>query len=735
MFRYLVRAENKCSDPLLRKCAPALAAFLLLAGSLFAGNYSIPAGRTPPKGWFPAGLDVIGGFPTAYLHTNIVAGLNSSGTNNAIRIQNALNAAGVNTLVLITNLGQVLVDAGGLKDPFNNAGHLYFYNKTNVTLRGSGTLSAPWLPNINPAATQLIMTNGSGIYFCGGRKDSSWYPGIQLGIGVTSGYTQGSTSLTLSNVTGLAAGNLICVYANKDANDVDDRGDTWLGEDSGPDPHVWAQYTIITNISGNTITVDPPIYQTTTSPSGVRVRRQDCWVKYCGLENLRIKGDTTQQYLVYMGFCNYCWVKDCETYGGGTVSAGSPHIWEEFGYANEFFHNYLHYGPQHDSGENYGIEFYHWNSRHLVLNNIVREIRHAIIFEGGGNGCVIGYNLSDDNWESVQGTPGAIDNSILSETLTCNHGAHPFMNLWEGNSTENFEGDYTQGSSSYMTLFRNSIRGYRTSYPLSSPWFWNLIEIQNYNRNYNIVGNILGSPGMSGRPGWNGGTVFNNNSGGGLPNVYRFGTTGDGGSYADTKSFSTALFQGNYDFVTNRIDALADASNTNYVNSLYYTNGIAPSWWPASFAWPPYDSARVTSAQLDATNLPAGYLFVFGTNPPTGALSGQLPSISLIDPADGAEFTNSAAINLVANVTANGHAISMVQFYNGSVLLGQTTGTNYSLNWTNVPSGGYTLMAAAVYDTNSTIDSTPVNITVTGTAGVNTTAGLLPPTQLRASQF
>ena len=172
-----------------------------------------------------------------------------------------------------------------------------------------------------------------------------------------------------------------------------------------------------------------------------------------------------------------------------------------------------------------------------------------------------------------------------------------------------------------MTIFRNSIRGYRTSYPLfSGAWFWNFIEIQNYNRNYNVVGNIIGSPGLSARPAWNGGTITNDNSGGNLPNVYRFGVTSDGGSYADTKSFSTAILQGNYDFVTNRIDALVDASNTNYAASLYYTNGLAPSWWPASFTWPPYSSALVSSPLVDGTNIPAGYLYANGIDPSGASL-------------------------------------------------------------------------------------------------------------------
>src|SRR5262249_792998 len=143
----------------------------------------------------------------------------------------------------------------------------------------------------------------------------------------------------------------------------------------------------------------------------------------------------------------------------GADSSGSPHIWTEFCYANEYRRNYHHTGAGHDSGANYGIEFYHWNSRHKVEDCVVRDTRHSIIFEGGGCGCVILYNYTDDNWESVQGAPTTPDNSILSEDIVANHGAHPYMNLWEGNASSCWWGDYTQGSSSHNTLLRNSLRG------------------------------------------------------------------------------------------------------------------------------------------------------------------------------------------------------------------------------------------------------------------------------------
>ena len=49
--------------------------------------------------------------------------------------------------------------------------------------------------------------------------------------------------------------------------------------------------------------------------------------------------------------------------------------------------------------------------------------------------------------------------------------------------------------------------------------------------------------------------------------------------------------------------------------------------------------------------------------------NGPLPAIALTAPVNGASYAAPAAISLAATVTANGHAITKVQFYNGATLL------------------------------------------------------------------
>jgi hypothetical protein len=90
-----------------------------------------------------------------------------------------------------------------------------------------------------------------------------------------------------------------------------------------------------------------------------------------------------------------------------------------------------------------------------------------------------------------------------------------------------------------------------------------------------------------------------------------------------------------------------------------------------------------------------------------------LPFIALTSPASGAAYAAPAAIPLAASVTANGHTITKVQFYNGATLFAEDASAPYSLVWSNVVAGSYTLTARAVYDSGSTVSSAPVNLTVT----------------------
>jgi hypothetical protein len=101
------------------------------------------------------------------------------------------------------------------------------------------------------------------------------------------------------------------------------------------------------------------------------------------------------------------------------------------------------------------------------------------------------------------------------------------------------------------------------------------------------------------------------------------------------------------------------------------------------------------------------------------ALLGQLiisnapPEVSLTAPSPGAVFGSGATIRLEADAYDNDGAITNVEFYAGTVLLGQDTTHPYGLLWSNVPAGSFTLRAVATDQGGLRATSAPVNITVT----------------------
>jgi hypothetical protein len=104
------------------------------------------------------------------------------------------------------------------------------------------------------------------------------------------------------------------------------------------------------------------------------------------------------------------------------------------------------------------------------------------------------------------------------------------------------------------------------------------------------------------------------------------------------------------------------------------------------------------------STLDSGAVSVTVTNP--------LPVVALTAPANGATYVAPASISCTASVTTNGHTITRVQFYNGTTLLGQSTSAPFTYTWSGVSAGSYSLTARLTYDSGSTLDSAPANVTV-----------------------
>lgn len=120
-------------------------------------------------------------------------------------------------------------------------------------------------------------------------------------------------------------------------------------------------------------------------------------------------------------------------------------------------------------------------------------------------------------------------------------------------------------------------------------------------------------------------------------------------------------------------------------------------------------TATITLTVSDGS-LSASTSFLLTVNP--------LPAIALTSPVDGTTYRAPATINLAATVTPNGHSIVAVQFYNGTLLLSETSLAPYTYDWANVGEGSYALSARALYDAGKAINSGAKTVTVSAPPGM-----------------
>jgi hypothetical protein len=88
------------------------------------------------------------------------------------------------------------------------------------------------------------------------------------------------------------------------------------------------------------------------------------------------------------------------------------------------------------------------------------------------------------------------------------------------------------------------------------------------------------------------------------------------------------------------------------------------------------------------------------------------PTLAVTSPADGAVYVAPATINFTVDVIPNGHTISEVRFYDGTNSLRAVTSAPYRFSWNSVGVGTYRLSAQLVEDSDITLASTAVNVTV-----------------------
>jgi len=147
---------------------------------------------------------------------------------------------------------------------------------------------------------------------------------------------------------------------------------------------------------------------------------------------------------------------------------------------------------------------------------------------------------------------------------------------------------------------------------------------------------------------------------------------------------------------------------------------------PYSMTWSsvPAGSYSVTAVAYDAagnktTSSAAGVTVSAPVNQP--------PTVTLTSPASGATYTAPASMTVSANASDPEGQLTKVEFYSGASLIGTATASPYSMTWSSVAAGSYSVTAVAYDGAGNKTTSSAANVTVSTASNQNPTVSLATP--------
>jgi hypothetical protein len=490
----------------------------------------------------------------------------------------------INSAIAACPSGQVVVLATGT---YNLSSGIVM--KSNVTLRGAG------------ADRTLLVFTGTNACFggysvvCFTAENHVWggdadaLPGGTNAAVWTAGFAPGTTQITLSNVgsSGLTVGQYIIL---DQANVAADNGELFVCDNTGYPcsleggnggrvmagvQHGQTQIVKITAINGSTYAISPGLYapnwNASLSPGAWWVRA----VQSAGLEDLSVNHDNASGEIngISMYGAINCWVR-----GVRSVNSNRNHI-QLCASAHNTVTDCYFFGTQHGVSQSYGVEIY-LGSDNLVVNNMFEQVTAPLMLQlAVGN--VLAYNFSINDYEVASA------DYLYGSVADHNEGNE--YDLLEGNDGASFGADLFHGTGGMNTLFRNYYTGWETG-KLN-----NLIPIRldAYKRYYNIVGNVLGTAGIT--------KNYQTPAPYGSGSVYSLGGGNTEGSVtigADSLVAATIMRWGNYDVVNDSarwVAAEVPSALAKYANPMPSDHSLPssfylsakPVWWPPGIAWPP----------------------------------------------------------------------------------------------------------------------------------------------------
>ena len=496
---------------------PAWGATLTLPAVTFTAPASgdPTAGVLPPANdaytnWSVAGLVKQGGIPTNRADcTTAQAGV----TLPLAATSSSADVTNINTALTNCPLNSVVELQAGVFWVSSAASNTDIWLHRSVTLRGAaGNNSAPpYHPTVilsSPGGTtQTYVTGGSNCNGCTGFDAPLIYispnnydngtryawNGCNWGATcdnnsaayqLTANGTQGSSTIQVNTVTGLAVGQWVRIDENDEVTSTPGPNGTnitaaadLLQDAAAPSSGRTVQPDIVNGVSYGAlyhrttseihlisaiggacgalcVTFDSPLTINYRTSHVAQIYTPNApFVTGVGVENLTIEGAPAGP--VYMAFCAYCWLKNVETYywvGGVTIS-NSARV--------AITGSYLHdCSDCENNGNEYPLALDGATTETLVDNSIIRLAGKGMVGRSCGGGNVVAYNDVDDTFYQAS----SIGNFWLDMGLNGSHYAGCHDTLFEGNWADNCDNDNTHGNDVFHTYFRNWCTGLRSNF-------------------------------------------------------------------------------------------------------------------------------------------------------------------------------------------------------------------------------------------------------------------------------
>lgn len=474
-------------------------------------------------------------------------------------------------------------------------------NKNNRILRGD--------TNANGYPTTIISTTDGRSF---ATEDWSF---TSTGADVSSGYTKGSTTITLSSSPNAMffVGNTMEIAQDDDTNLV-------YKSQGGPGRFL-RQTMEITAVSGNDITFRPALDWTFSASLNPKVYYLNTEgtstppTAFVGLEDVVINTTGVQEPTVYLRACKFAWCKNVVI----SNFTGTSCIQTDSSVGGEIRHCWIRnaVGFPNCPGDAVPVYLHTGSSSYILEDNIFQNTKEQLCTSSEAH--FIGFNFSTNT--VIDNSAGANDVHWQVPGFNCNHGPHPMMILYEGNIACQFQSDGYHGSAGPITVFRNWFHGMasvsenRKCLDATRVSYW-----------WNVAGNVLGHSSWTPTTY----TLTTQPSYATTATIYRMGYPNSGNNdfsevvpdnamqddypwltYPDQNVTNRMIMHGNYDYKSGSQIWDPNIADHTLATSLYYNS--KPAYF-GGLPWPPFDPASPSSANV--TNIPAGFRFVNGFDPP-----------------------------------------------------------------------------------------------------------------------